>query len=235
MGLVAWWQEQWGLGSKGADLPLAELRFTVLDTELTGLDERRDDIVAIGALHMQGGRIELGHSFQELVKPSAVLDGRTVIIHGITPEQLEARPAIGTVLSAFQTYVAGTVLLGHCLAIDLAYLNRDARRLKQPALRNPAVDTLALYGWLRHRGAEHPAFSLETAQLSLFDLATAFDIHVEEAHSAIGDAYVTAQVFQRLLPFLAEAGVETLASLRRVGDPRNATASLSAKPGHTHF
>jgi len=232
MGLAMWWQERRGGGGTQA---LGALRFTVLDTELTGLDERRDDIVSLGALHMQGGRIELGGAFQELVKPSATLDGRTVVIHGITPEQLEASPPIATVLTAFKAYAANTVLLGHCLAIDLGFLNRDARRLKVGAFRQPAVDTLALYSWLRHRGSEHPAFALETSHLSLFDLAAAFDIPVETAHTALGDAFVTAQLFQRLLPLLKEAGVDTIASLRRVGDPDQATASLSAKPGHAHF
>jgi DNA polymerase-3 subunit epsilon len=235
MGFLEWGREKLGWGHTGTGVPIQDLRFTVLDTELTGLDERRDDIVAIGALHMQGGRIELGHAFQELVNPKAVLDGRTVVIHGITPSQLEAMPPIEGILAAFMGYTAGTVLVGHCLALDLAFLNRDARRLKIAPLRNAAIDTLSLYGWLRQRSADHPAFSLDQSALSLFDLAAAFEIPVEQAHTALGDAFVTAQLFQRFLPFLSQAGVRDLASLRRVGDPARQAANLTAPAGQAHF
>ena len=137
--------------------PGGEARYVVLDTELTGLDERRDGIVSIGAVRMHGGRIEIGGAFHELVNPSAVLDGRSVVIHGITPSQVETKPPIDEVLATFMDYVAGAVLVGHCVSIDLAFLNREARRLTGGSFRNPVVDTLSLYGWLRHRFPENPA------------------------------------------------------------------------------
>ena len=235
MGLLAWGKGKLGLGPAGAGLPIPELRFTVLDTELTGLDERRDDIISIGALHMLGGRIELGNAFQRLVNPKAVLDGRSVVIHRITPDQLESMPAIEEVLDEFRDYLEGTVLVGHCLSLDLAFLNRDARRAKKGRFTNEAVDTLSMYGWLRQRSADHPAFSLDFTHLDLFELAAAFEIPVEAAHSAIGDAYITAQFFQRLLPFLHQAGVQDLAGLRRVGNPRRQLANLHATDGHPQF
>ena len=235
MGLLAWWNLVRGGHASDARRPIGEIRFTVLDTELTGLDERRDDIVSIGALRMQGGRIHVGRTFQELVKPSAVLDGRTVLVHRITPSQLEAMPSIDGVLGPFLDYLFGTVLVGHCISIDLAFLNRDARRLAGAPLRNRAVDTLSLYGWLRRHEADHPAFAIAATAPSLFDLAAAFEIHVEAAHTALGDAYVTAQVFQRLLPFLAHAGVHDLAGLCRVGDPRRQVVHLTASDAHPHF
>lgn len=235
MGLLEWGREKLGWRPSGAEVPILDIRFTVLDTELTGLDERRDDIVSIGALHMRGGRIEIGNTFKALVNPRAVLDRRTVVIHGITPSQLEEMPPIEGVLASFMEYVAGTVLVGHCLSIDLAFLNRDARRLTGSRFRNAAVDTLSLYGWLRQRHADHPAFATGMPGPGLFDLAAAFEIPVEEAHTAIGDAYVTAQLLQRLIPFLVQAGVRDLSSLRRVGNPQRQTANLIAPDGHTHF
>ncbi len=235
MGFTGWWKGLVGRRSAEAKRPLEEIPFTVLDTELTGLDERRDDIVSIGALRMRGGLIRVGDTFQALVKPGAVLDGRTVVVHRITPSQLEEMPPIDAVLPPFLAYLEGTILVGHCIAIDLAFLNRDARRLALTSIRNRAVDTLALYGWLRRRAAEHPAFALEVTAPSLFDLARTFEIHVEAAHSAIGDAYVTAQLLQRLLPFLAQAGIEDQAGLCRAGHPDRQLANLTASDGHQSF
>lgn len=235
MGLLEWGREKLGWGTSGVGVPVSDVRFTALDTELTGLDARRDDIVSIGALHLVGGRIELGNTFQALVQPKAILDGRTVLIHGIMPSQLEAMPPIGEILAAFLAYVEGTVLLGHCIALDLAFLGRDLQRATGARLKLPAVDTLSLYGWLRQRSAEHPVFAMDPTGLSLFSLAAAFEIQVEEAHTAIGDAFLTAQLLQRFLPFLQQAGVRDLASLLRVGHPRRAASGLATQEGHTHF
>lgn len=210
--------------------PISEADFVVLDTELTGLDERRDDIVSIGAVRMRGGRLELGGAFYELVHPRATLDARSVVIHGITPAQVETRPPIEEVLTAFMAYVGDAVLVGHCLPVDLAFLNREVRRLTGAPLRNRVVDTLSLGAWLRGRQADHPAFAGPPQGLGLFELARAFEIPVVEGHTALGDAYLTAQLLQRLLPLAARAGVTDLASLLRVGDPARRAEHL-APPG----
>lgn len=43
---------------------LEETRYLVTDKELTGLDGRKDSIVSIGAVRMEGGRITRGNSFK---------------------------------------------------------------------------------------------------------------------------------------------------------------------------
>lgn len=194
--------------------------YVVLDTELTGLDPRKDDIVSIGAIRMAGGRIELGQTFHELVRPRTALDGRSVVIHGITPSQVAGKPSIDEVLPDFLRFCGGDILVGHCLSIDLSFLNREARRLSGAPFRNPVVDTLSLYGWLRHHRAENPIFSVPlNGNLRLFDMAKAFGIPVRGAHDALADAFITAQLFQRFLPILDVHGVRDTEDLLRVGDP----------------
>ncbi len=218
MGLRTWWRRWREGGAEALKAASAEVRYVVVDTELTGLDPRRDDIVSIGAVTMQGGRIALGGTFHELVNPRAALDGRSVVIHGITPSQVADRPPIEAVLGDFLAYSRDAVLVGHCLNVDLAFLHREARRVTGSPLPNPTLDTLSLFGWLRRRHVEAPGVT-EAAGLSLFDLARAFDIPVVEGHTALGDAWITAQLFQRLLPLLAAGGATDLDSLLRVGHP----------------
>lgn len=234
MGLGRWLGRILGIGGDATGL-IADTPFVVLDTELTGLDERKDDIVSIGAVRMWGGRIELGGTFHELVNPKAALEARSVVIHGITPSQVEARPPIDEVLADFMAYAGDAVLVGHCLPVDLAFLNREARRVTGAPFQNRTVDTLSLSAWLRQRHADHPALAGPVQGLSLFGLARAFEIPVVDGHTALGDAYLTAQLLQRLLPLAAQAGVTDLASLLRVGDPARQAEHLTPPGGPSPF
>ena len=78
--------------------PVTEASYVVVDTELTGLDEKRDSIVSIGAVRMTGARIELGDTFYRLVSPRTELGSDSVVIHEITPSEVAEQPSIETVL-----------------------------------------------------------------------------------------------------------------------------------------
>ena len=235
MGLLGHLAGAWGRNRKAAALALDDVRFTVLDTELTGLDPRQDAIVSIGAVRMIGGRIRVGGAFHQFVNPATPLDGSSVVIHRILPSQVASMPPIAEVLPPFLDYLGDSVLAGHCLAVDLGFLDRDARALGRGPLRQAAVDTLSIYGWLRKRHHEHPAFRLPLPGLSLFQLAQAFEIPVEQAHSALADAYLTAQLLQRFLPMLQGAGVTHLASLLRIADPHRQAQNLFAAESQVQF
>lgn len=58
---------------------------------------------------------------------------------------------------------------------------------------------------------------------------------MDAAHTALGDAYVTAQLFMRFLPLLAEAGVTHLDSLLRIADPRRQAENLVPARGQMPF
>ncbi|HEY3488900.1 MAG TPA: 3'-5' exonuclease [Candidatus Deferrimicrobiaceae bacterium] len=232
----------WFLGREappGGAQPTAALvsgtRYVVVDTELTGLDPRKDDIVSIGALRMSGGRLEIGGSFYELVRPSATLDGKSIVIHGITPTQVAGKPPIDSVLAAFTGYCGNDVLVGHCLSIDLSFLNREARRLFGGPLHNPVVDTLSIYGWLRNRQAGHPIFSSPLNGLRLYDMAKGFGISCEGAHDALADAFITAQLFQRFIPILEGFGIRDLDDLLRIGNPGMQGENLFSPGGRANF
>lgn len=238
MGFLDWFmgrEAPEGASSAPAAPLVSGARYVVVDTELTGLDPRKDDIVSIGALRMNGGRLEIGGTFHELVRPSAALDGKSVVIHGITPSQVEEKPPIDSVLADFIGYCGNDVLVGHCLSIDLAFLNRESRRLYGTALRNPVVDTLSLYGWLRNRQAGHPIFSSPLTGLRLYDMAKAFGIACEGAHDALADAFITAQLFQRFIPILDGFGIRELDDLLRLGNPGMQGENIFSPGGRANF
>ena len=202
-------------------LPPAAARFAVIDTELTGLDARRDSIVSLGGLRIDGGRIVLSDRFYEEVRPGCALTASSIVLHGITPEDVRERPGIAAVLAGFSAFCASDILLGHFLEIDLEFLRAAFARAGLPPLDNPVLDTWPLYDWLSSRAPLDGGPGLPRVQdPRLPALAAALGVPCRGEHNALGDAFVTAQVFQRLLRRLDRWGVTTTAALLRIGDPR---------------
>jgi DNA polymerase III subunit epsilon len=204
------------------DIPVQECSFVVFDTELTGLDDRRDSIVSVGAVRMQGCRIDLSRTFNSLVKPDTELSHSSILIHGIIPSEVDEQPRIQTVLSDFSAFCSSDILVGFCVAIDMAFLNRQMRRVAPGPLQNPVVDIYRLYEWLRNRserkGDAAEKFPILAGE-GLYEMARLFAISLSSAHDALMDAFTTAQIFQRLLCRLSDEGVLNSRDLLRIGDP----------------
>lgn len=208
--------------SRGLDAgtPVEEARYVVFDTELTGLKPKKDSIVSIGAVTMSGSRIEAGNIYYRLVAPRTELTGRSVVVHGLTPSEVSEWPAIDTLLPEFLDFCRDSVLVGHVVSIDLAFLNIEMKRLLGAPLANPAVDTFGIYQWLRKKENNSCAYyGGEPDQATLYALAKQYDIAVDSAHNALSDAFITAQLFQRFLTMLPRMGVRTVGDLIRVGRP----------------
>ena len=200
------------------NVSIAKARYVVIDTELTGLDERRDSIVSIAAIRMSGGAIDLESIFARVVNPASSLSAESVVIHGITPSETAGKPSIETVLSEFARYCGDDLLVGHCVSIDLAFINKEMKRALGAGLSNPALDTSAIYAWVLKRSAAE-AFPHSFSGSGLYEIARYFGIPVSGAHDAVMDAFITAQVFQRFIPILIERGVEDVSDLLRIGHP----------------
>jgi DNA polymerase III subunit epsilon len=205
-----------GIDSK---TPINEVRYVAVDTELTGLDENKDSIVSIGAMRMTGGRIDLGATFYRLVSPRTELTAASVVIHEIMPSEVVASPGIEPVLAEFLEFCGTDVLVGHFISIDIAFLNREMKRLRGHAIPNAVIDTFSIYEWLLKRQKCSDSFATPVAGCRLYEISACFGIPVSGAHNAIMDAFATAQLFQRFLPLLIEAGAKDIEDLLKIGMP----------------
>ncbi len=200
--------------------PIDDVRFTVLDTELTGLDKNEDTIISIGAVKMVGGRIKPGESFYEKVKPHTEIGHASVRIHQITPSEVSRKPPIDDILGDFIEFCGDDVLVGHFISLDMHFINKEASRVFGAPLPNPVVDTLQMLDWIKkHNDSFGQLYRGISNDLDLFSIARNHDIAVNGAHDAMSDAYIAAQLFQRFLVKLKSLGVVTLKDLIRVGKP----------------
>ncbi len=206
-------------GAFNPEASISDVPFVVLDTELTGLDQRRDSLISIGALRMQGSKIEMGTYFDRMMNPERALNPKSIVVHGVTPSEVELEPSLKPILAEFLSYCKDAVLVGHCIDVDLFYLNKEMRKLHGKELENPAIDTYSLYEWLIRRGVLQPNNASGGASTALFAIAADLGIPVAAAHNALSDAFTTAQVFQRFLVMVQREGITTIGDLLRVGDP----------------
>ncbi len=180
---------------------LAEIAYTVFDTETTGLDPAQgDEILQIGATRIVNGRLLPGECFDQLVDPGRSIPEASTRIHGIDPSMVRGKPAIAEVLPAFHAFASDTVLVGHNVAFDMRFLalKEDASGVR---FDQPVLDTLLLASVVQPGDASH----------GLEALAARLGVAPAARHTALGDALTTAEVFLRLVPLLGQRGVLTLA------------------------
>ena len=201
-------------------LPIEKIPFVVIDTELTGLDMKRDSVISVGAIKMAGTRIELGRSFYRLVSPRADFKREGIMVHGITPDDVAAKPSLDVVADELLAFCGDRILVGHFFSIDLGFLGREAPAVKAADLRSRAVDTVRIYSWIEQQRHRHAGdFAVPEGALNLVAIALSHGIRVGGAHNALTDAFITAQLLQRQLRALPNLGVRTLGDLLRVGKP----------------
>ncbi len=190
------------------DRLLSELTYTVFDTETTGLDPASgDEIIQIGAVRIVNGRLLKSEYFDQLVDPGRPLSQQSTAVHGITEDMLKGRPALDQVLPAFHAFCADTVLVGHNAAFDMRFLQMKERS-SGVAFDQPVLDTLLLSPVIHPHQGSH----------KLEAIAEQLGVPIVGRHSALGDSIVTAEVFLKMIPLLAQSGIRTLRQVREAAE-----------------
>jgi len=179
-------------------------RFVVFDQETTGLNPERDRIISIGAVGVLDEEIRLDDEFEAVIRVPVLTPA--VVVHGITPEESQRGREEAEAVGAFLDFIGFAVLVGHHVGFDRAILRAAAARLGR-AVPNPALDTMRIALALRDAG------KLDFDASGGFDLdvlCERFGIPPHDRHTAPGDAFLTAQIFIRLLRYCRQAAIEPL-------------------------
>ena len=183
---------------------LRSLTYVVFDTETTGLDPERDEIVQIGAVRVVNGRIVEGERYDTLVNPGRPIPPGSTKVHGISDDMVAGAPAVAEAVAGFHAFARDAVLVAHNAPFDLAFLRR-AGAARGHGFDQPVLDTVLLSAVLFGGSATH----------TLDALADRLDVNIagNVRHTAIGDAVATAQVFTACLAMLEGRGFGTFGTV----------------------
>jgi DNA polymerase-3 subunit epsilon len=186
-----------------------QVRFVVLDTETTGFDPRRDRIITIGAVAVCDGEMLLADVFEVMLR--LAYNNSSVTVHGVTRDEASEGMEEGEALTEFLEYLRDGVIVGHHIGHDIQALNVASERHLGLKLQNRWLDTMDLTLHLNDDGAFEGrpmagGFSLDV-------LCEMFGVTTHDRHTAGGVAFLTAQVFLRLLRAARGVGRVTLGAL----------------------
>ena len=193
--------DTWNDGS-----PIDRVRFVVLDSETTGLNPATDRIVTIGAVTVMDREIVIDDSFSALIRMER--NTEAVTVHGVTRDESRKGMEEAEALALFLDYLGDGVIVGHHIGHDIATFDVAYGRHWGLQLLNRSLDTMDLTLHLERDGAF--AGRPPIRHFTLDALCEMFDVVPHDRHTASGDAFITAQVFLRLVRLAGRFGRETL-------------------------
>lgn len=164
----------------------------VYDTETTGLDLDKDEMVQLAAIRINGAG-EVTGVFEKMIIPTIPIGEVAYATHGFDMEYIVSHGGVSAkeALEEFSQFVKGAVLVGHnSFRFDCPLV---ARQLKENNL--PPLDIQGEYDTLtiaKQFHAELPNFKLST-------LCEKYGITNEAAHNAYGDIVATGKVLCRMI------------------------------------
>ena len=187
-----------------------QARLLCVDVELTGLDVKVDEVIAYGAVPIEGGRILAAGALHGVVRPLATRPG-PVEIHGIQPDDLADAEPPERALVPLARAMSGCTAIAHAAWVERAFLGPALRRAGG-RLPRKILDTAMLWRLLAVvRDGRDPGYR------PLSEITEALGLPSHHPHEALGDALTTAQVFLALATHLEALGLGRMGDLNAAG------------------
>ena len=166
----------------------------VYDTETTGLNPKKDEILSIGAVKVKGNRILTSQTFEVFLKPSQAISKESITVHHIRPCDLDDALIPQKGISAFLHFIGSRPLVGYYLEFDVAMIEKYVKPWLGIGLPNRKIDVSALYFDKKIKLIPQGNIDLRFDRI-LGDL----DIPDMGQHNAVNDAIMTAMIYLKLL------------------------------------
>ncbi|MCT4559731.1 MAG: 3'-5' exonuclease [Pelagimonas sp.] len=186
------------------DTPIRALTYAVFDTETTGLLPHKDEIVQIGAVRVVNCKIVEGEMIDDLVDPGIPIPPASTKVHKVSDAMVVGKPGIDVAGRHFHNFAKGSVIVAHNAPFDMAFLHRHKGKMGVE-WDHPILDTVLLSAVLFGASQTH----------TLDALCDRLGVTIPAAlrHTALGDAFATAEVLVKMLPMCEARGLYTFGDI----------------------
>ena len=173
------------------DAPLDEV--VVFDTETTGLNPKKDEILSIGAVKIKGNKILTSQKFEMFLRPTKDIKEESIKIHQIRNIDLQNGCEPQEAIEAFLHFIGSSPLVGYYIEFDVAMINQYTKRLLGIKLPNPQIEISGIYHDKKIKFIPDATIDLR------FDVIMK-DLELETfgKHDALNDAIMTAMIYLKL-------------------------------------
>ena len=202
------------INPKGQDL---NTEYIVFDIETTGLSQKKNKIIEIGAVKVKDG--EEIDRFSEFINPEEPIPYSIEQLTSITDEKVMHAPTVDVILPKFLEFCGDDIVVAHNAAFDTGFIKKNAKDLGMK-FDNTIMDTMTL---------SHVLLP-ELGKFTLDRVCKALNVKNEHHHRAVDDANATAKIFVKLYEMLVERGVKTVEDVNELGSASDDTI----KKGRTY-
>jgi DNA polymerase III epsilon subunit family exonuclease len=160
--------------------------FVAIDTETTGLEYNKNEIVEIAAIRFINGSIS--DRFISLIKPKQPMPPSATLINGITDKTLKNAKSIEDVMPLFLEFIGNDIIVAHNMEFDFAFLSKNAD------IKNEKLCTLDMARRIV-KGVQNYKLATLTAYFGIKDTPN---------HTATGDAIACGELLKELILITAE-------------------------------
>jgi DNA polymerase-3 subunit epsilon len=168
-----------------------EVEYLAVDLETTGLDPRRDQILSIGWVRVDGNTIRLHSARHRVLQVDGAIPANSAVIHQITDDESARGLLLADALPELLRDLSGRVLIAHHARVERGFLNAACKRLWGKGLLVRSVDTQAI----AQRLLERRQIPFKGSDLRLHALCERYNLPRHGAHNALSDALAAAELF----------------------------------------
>ena len=171
--------------------------YIVLDLETTGLSKYKHKITEIAAIKFKDN--EIVDKFHTLINPKVKIPSFITKLTGINYEMVKDAPTINEIMPELKEFLSDHTIIAHNSTFDHGFLNQNHLEHYNLPLPNQHLCTRKL--------AHRLLPELYSKRLSV--ICEHFEIINKQAHRAMTDVEVTAEIFSRFLEIMKNKKVTT--------------------------
>ncbi len=188
-------------------MDLKDTKFCVIDLETTGLNVKRDEIIAFACVPVQELKLLVNNAYYTLVKPDKYKI-ESMKYHGISINDLKKAPSFNEIANNILKTLDG-IIVGHSVEFDYMFLKKSFKKIGIK-FEKDVIDIILIEKWLAKKEKD---IKLD---VTIEGLMNRYGLNDYYRHNAFADAFFTAQIFQFETLKLSRYGIDSAKKILKI-------------------